>query len=82
MIAKSFFKSGFAQVEINFFLMISIVWYYSSSVNNVTGHFSNGQVSSFKQLHILCSVLILGFKVGLSPSKRSCFICFKERPLK
>ena len=78
MIAKSFFKSGFAQVEINFFLMISIVWYYSSSVNNVTGHFSNGQVSSFKQLHILCSVLILGFKVGLSPSKKVVLFVLKK----
>ena len=78
MIAKSFFKSGFAQVEINFFLMISIVWYYSSSVNNVAGHFSNGQVSSFKQLHILCSVLILGFKVGLSPSKKVVLFVLKK----
>ena len=78
MIAKSFFKSGFAQVEINFFLMISIVWYYSSSVNNVTGHFSNGQVSSIKQLHILCSVLILGFKVGLSPSKKVVLFVLKK----
>ena len=37
-------------------------------------------ICSFQFQHNLLTVLY--FKVGLSPSKQNCFVCFKESPLK